>query len=148
MQDHLINILYVEDDEIETFWVKRSFEIMKIANPLFIATNGAQALDLLRGTNGTKRMESLPGVILLDLYMPIINGIEFLKILRADPILRILNVFVVSINHEDKELVESHGLHVSNYLQKSINVKRLMPAIAALNSSWILCDDLSVVQKN
>ncbi len=84
LEARVLNLLIVEDDEVDVMNVQRAFEKNKIANPLFIAGNGLEALELLRGGKIPKERR----IILLDLNMPKMNGIEFLKELRADDDLR------------------------------------------------------------
>ena len=86
----LLNILLVEDDVVDVMNVRRAFEKNKIANPLFVATNGLEALDVLRGK--AQEFPKERRLVLLDLNMPKMNGIEFLKELRADEALKSTSV--------------------------------------------------------
>ena len=81
MSDRMLNILLVEDDEVDVMNVRRAFERNNVSNPLYVAGNGLEALEMLR--DGTVPRERR--LILLDLNMPKMNGIEFLQALRADP---------------------------------------------------------------
>ena len=81
LQDKPIQILLVEDDQVDIMNVKRAFSKKGIANPLHIASNGLEALDMLRGPNA---LDPLPQIILLDINMPKMNGLEFLRELRND----------------------------------------------------------------
>src|SRR5688572_1957253 len=93
MDDRRLNILLVEDDELDVMNVQRAFKKNNVVNPLYVAGNGVEALEMLRG----QRQPSLPRerrLILLDLNMPKMGGIEFLKELRADPDLRSATVVV------------------------------------------------------
>ena len=75
--DASIHILLVDDDEVDVQDVQRTFKKNKIANPLYVATNGWEALSMLRGDNGYSKLSPLPKIILLDINMPKMNGIEF-----------------------------------------------------------------------
>lgn len=95
--DSTINILLVEDDEVDILNVKRAFKKNGITNPLYFASNGLEALDMLRGTDTQSTI--VPAhrrLILLDLNMPRMNGIEFLQALRADPNLKSIPVVVLT----------------------------------------------------
>ena len=82
MSERVLNILLVEDDEVDVMNVKRAFERNNVSNPLFVAGNGLEGLEVLRGDKMPKERR----LVLLDLNMPKMNGIEFLQALRADPL--------------------------------------------------------------
>ena len=90
-----VNILLVEDDEVDVMAVKRALKTLKIANPFFRAADGIEALEMLRGTGGKKQLPS-PYIVLLDLNMPRMDGLEFLDELRQDPALHRSVVFVMT----------------------------------------------------
>src|ERR1700685_2147108 len=96
MEPVLVNIMLVEDDDIDIMSMKRSFKKNNIQNPLFIANDGVEALDMLRGTNGVEKIVPTPKIIITDINMPKMNGHEFLKELRADKELRAISVFVLT----------------------------------------------------
>ncbi len=81
MSDNVLNILLVEDDEVDVMNIRRAFKKGNIANPLYVAGNGLEALEMLR----REQIPSSRRLVLLDLNMPRMNGIEFLRALRADP---------------------------------------------------------------
>ncbi len=137
-QNNLINILLVEDDEVDVMNVKRAFTKNNITNPLYVAGNGLEALDLLRG-DGPNRMPA-PRIILLDLNMPRMGGIEFLRELRADPELRGTSVFVMTTSNEDKDKVDAYNLNVAGYILKPLSLDKFVQAMAALRSYWQLCE--------
>ena len=141
MEDRTINILLVEDDEVDIMNVKRAFKKSNITNPLYIANNGLQALSLLRSQNGqpavvpTKRR-----LILLDLNMPKMNGLEFLHELRADPNLQGIPVIVLTTSDEDKDKVEAYQLNVAGYILKPVTFSKFAEVITTLNKYWTLCE--------
>ncbi len=92
MAERVLNILLVEDDEVDVMNVRRAFERNNVSNPLYVAGNGLEALDMLRGNEIPNERR----LILLDLNMPKMNGIEFLQALRADPELASLPVVVLT----------------------------------------------------
>lgn len=108
MTPKFINVLLVEDDDLDVMNVHRAFKKNNIGNPLFIAGNGVEALEMLRGKDGAPpAVPEERRIILLDLNMPKMGGIEFLRELRADPDLRPLPVIVLTTSDEDRDKVEA-----------------------------------------
>ncbi|MDP2187834.1 MAG: response regulator [Sphingobacteriaceae bacterium] len=118
----LINILLVEDDEVDVMNIKRAFKKNNITNPLFRAINGLEALAMLRGEDGVDPIVPLPKIILLDLNMPKMGGIEFLKVLRTDERLAGISVFVMTTSNEDRDKVEAYKLNVAGYILKPLSM--------------------------
>ncbi len=140
MPENLINILLVEDDEVDIMNVKRAFMKNKITNPLFIARNGIEGLDFLRGNNNTPAINPLPKIILLDINMPKMGGLEFLAELRKDPKLHPINVFVLTTSNEESDKITAYDLNVAGYIIKPIFFENFVNAVATLNSYWQLCE--------
>lgn len=131
-----LNILLVEDDEVDVMNVQRSFKKNNISNPLFVAGNGVEALEMLR--NGS--VPSQNRLILLDINMPKMNGIEFLRVLRADPALRASPVVVLTTSNDDKDRMESFQLNVAGYLLKPVTFSSFVELMLALNKYWMLVE--------
>jgi CheY-like chemotaxis protein len=131
-----LNILLVEDDEVDVMNVKRAFKKNNIANPLFVAGNGLEALDVLRG--GTFPQDRR--LILLDLNMPLMTGIEFLRELRADEVLRLTPVVVLTTSDDERDRVEAYNLNVAGYILKPVTFSNFCEAMAALNKYWTLVE--------
>ena len=114
MEPRPLHILLVEDDELDVMNVQRAFRKNNISNPLYVAGNGVEALEMLRGTGpGTPDRPRLPDtrrIILLDLNMPRMGGIEFLRELRADPALAPTTVIVLTTSDEERDKVEAYQL--------------------------------------
>ncbi len=137
----MINILLVEDDEVDVMNVKRAFKKVNITNPLHVATNGIEALAMLRSSNGTPpKVPANRRLILLDLNMPKMGGIEFLQELRADPQLRPTPVVVMTTSNQDKDRVEAYNLNVAGYLLKPVTFNNFIELMATLNKYWTLCE--------
>lgn len=132
-----ISILLVEDDEIDILNVKRAFSKNKILNPLLVAKNGADAITLLEEISNTKN-GILPKVILLDINMPVINGIEFLQHIRKDERFKSLSVFVMTTSNEDSDKIEAYRLNVAGYIVKPLSFDKFMQAIKTLENYWNL----------
>ncbi|MBE8728191.1 response regulator [Flavobacterium hungaricum] len=111
------NILLVEDDELDTISVQRSLKKLEIQYLLHTAYNGIEALKLLREGENPLR----PDVIFLDINMPRMNGIEFLKILRNDPDLKDFKVFIMTTSSESSDRATAEELGISGYIIKPLN---------------------------
>ncbi|MHA3789212.1 response regulator [Flavobacterium hauense] len=115
MEKH--TILLVEDDELDVISVERSLKKIENEYNLYTAYNGIEALDILKKMNAN----ALPDVILLDLNMPKMNGLEFLRIIRADELLKDIKVFVMTTSSESSERAEAEELGISGYIIKPLN---------------------------
>ncbi|WP_327321096.1 response regulator [Gloeocapsopsis dulcis] len=136
----MTNILLVEDDEVDVMNVKRAFKKNNITNPLYIAANGLEALAMLRGENNDCQIPRERRLVLLDLNMPKMNGIEFLRELRADPELRFTPVIVLTTSNEDRDKVEVYNLNVAGYILKPVTFANFVEAVATLNKYWTLSE--------
>lgn len=132
-----LTILLVEDDEVDIMNVKRAFKKNNISNPLLVAHNGIEALEVLRSTDSDSPK---PKIILLDLNMPRMGGIEFLKEIRQDPALSKLSVFVMTTSNEDGDKIDAYNLNVAGYILKPLSMDRFIAAVSTLKSYWTLCE--------
>lgn len=135
MDPKMLHILLVDDDDVDVMNVQRAFKRNNILNPLFVANDGLEALDLLRG----KASETIPGerrLILLDLNMPRMNGLEFLRELRDDPNLRHLTVVVLTTSDDERDKIEAYNLNVAGYILKPVTFGAFVEAMSALNKYW------------
>src|SRR5690606_38990460 len=126
--------LLVEDDEIDVMTVRRAFRQNHISNPLVVANDGIEALELLRRGDLPKGRR----IILLDLNMPRMNGIEFLQELRKDPELASIPVVVLTTSNDDHDKVKAYDLHVAGYLVKPVTFTNFCDLMVALNKYWSL----------
>jgi len=136
MSDRTLNILLVEDDEVDVMNVRRAFERNNVSNPLYVAGNGIEALEMLR--NGTVPSERR--LILLDLNMPKMNGIEFLQALRADPELSSAPVVVLTTSNDDQDKIDAYNLNVAGYLLKPVTFSNFCERMTTLNKYWTLVE--------
>jgi CheY-like chemotaxis protein len=134
--EKLLNILLVEDDEVDVMNVRRAFEKNRITNPLFVATNGVDALEQLRGGKIPKDRR----IVLLDLNMPQMNGIEFLREIRKDSQLNLLPVVVLTTSNDERDRIEAYNLNVAGYLLKPVTFSNFCDVMAALNKYWALVE--------
>lgn len=135
----LVNILLVEDDEVDIMNVQRAFKKNNISNPLFIARNGLEAIDALKGNNPALVVPS-PRIILLDINMPKMGGIEFLSEIRKNPELRSTSVFVMTTSNEESDKIAAYDLNVAGYILKPLSFEGFTSAVAILNHYWHLCE--------
>jgi len=117
MTNETVTVLLVEDDDIDAETVIRSFNKLKIGNPVRHARDGEEALDILRGANGSEPIEG-PFIILLDLNMPRLDGHEFLTELRNDPELNQAVVFVLTTSKADEDRHKAYKMNVAGYIVK------------------------------
>ncbi|MBL7929762.1 MAG: response regulator [Bacteroidia bacterium] len=140
MNNKLYNILLVDDDQVDVMNVQRAFKKNNIQNPLHVANNGMDAFDLLRGTEGRQKIIPTPRLILLDINMPRMNGIEFLRELRKDPVLRFISVIIMTTSNDDKDKFEAYNLNVAGYIVKPVSFEKFVNAVSVLNTYWQLCE--------
>jgi CheY-like chemotaxis protein len=127
-----VTFLLVEDDDLDVRVIEEAFEQQKITNSIVRATNGVEALEILRGEGGRDRIPR-PYLILLDLKMPQMNGLEFLDQLRNDPELEDAIVFVLTTSDDDKDKTAAYKKHVAGYLLKQDVGDEFMDAVKMLD---------------
>jgi CheY-like chemotaxis protein len=113
-----LNILLIDDDDVDTKALERAFRKAKIANSITRAIDGIEALEMLRGAAGETK-PPLPRILLVDLNMPRMNGIEFVKALRADKELHRSLVFILTTSKRDEDKTAAYDLHVAGYVAKA-----------------------------
>jgi len=138
MEHKMLNILLVDDDDVDVMNVQRAFKKNNILNPLSVASNGVEALALLRGANGNPPLPKERRLILLDLNMPRMNGIEFLRELRADAELSAITVIVLTTSDDERDKVEAYKLNVAGYILKPVTFMAFVEAMATLNKYWAI----------
>jgi CheY-like chemotaxis protein len=132
----MLNILLVEDDMVDVMNVRRAFERNRIINPLHVAQNGVEALQALR----SGQVPADRRLVLLDLNMPRMNGIEFLRHVRSDPDLNLIPVVVLTTSTDEKDKLEAYNLNVAGYLVKPVTFVDFVELMATLNKYWSLVE--------
>src|SRR5580658_1909758 len=127
----IFSILLVEDDIVDVMSVKRALRDLSVVSPLEVAGNGEEALTRLR-----KLELPLPGIILLDLNMPRMNGIDFLKILKADEKLRRIPVVVLTTSKEEQDRMESFNLSAAGYMIKPVEYAGFVEIVRTIQHYW------------
>ena len=134
--DKTLNILLVEDDQVDVMNVRRAFAKNRLAKPLYVAANGLEALDMLRG--GAVPDERR--IVLLDLNMPKMNGLEFLRELRADVALQATPVIVLTTSNDERDKIDAYNLNVAGYLVKPVTFESFVDVMAIVNKYWTLVE--------
>lgn len=139
-----VPILVVEDDEVDLGDILRAFKKNRITNPVYVASNGEEALAFLRheGQYSDREDNTLPGIILLDINMPIMNGIEFLRIIKADNEFKKIPVIVLTTSKEDNDRLESFRLSVAGYIIKPVDFEKFVEAVKTFELYWTLSEML------
>ena len=128
-------ILLAEDNDVDSEAVRRAFKELKVTNPLIVAKNGEEALAHLRSPANAK-----PCLILLDLKMPKMDGIEFLRVVKKDELLKIFPVVVLTTSKEEQDKVESFRLSVAGYMLKAVDYKQFVEVVKTINLYWTLSE--------
>lgn len=131
-----IGILLVEDDQVDVMNVRRAFEKNRITNTLWVARDGVEALEMLeRGDVPNERL-----LVLLDLNMPRMNGIELLREIRSRDTLRHLPVVVLTTSDDERDRIDAYNLNVAGYILKPVTFFNFVEAMATLNKYWTLVE--------
>ena len=136
MNSSSLNILLVEDDDVDVMNVKRAFDKNHITNPLYVAGNGLEALEKLRSGEIPQGRR----LVLLDLNMPKMNGIEFLRELRSDPALAPTPVVVLTTSNNDRDKIDAFNFNVAGYLVKPVTFAEFSELMVTLNKYWTLVE--------
>jgi len=131
----MVNLLLVEDDEVDIQGMKRAFAKSRIGNPITVARDGIEALEFLRGENGRPKLPK-PHLILLDLNMPRMNGLEFLEVIRADEDLKRSVVFMITTSKAEEDKTRAYDQHVAGYIVKQDPANTFMQAVALMEHYW------------
>ena len=131
-----LNILLVEDDEVDVENVRRAFKRANISSPLWVASDGEEALRILRSSDFPRRRR----LVLLDLNLPKMSGIELLRELRKDPSLHAQSVVVLTTSNEERDRDEAFELNVAGYLLKPIAFQKLVEMMSTLHHYWSLVE--------
>lgn len=132
-------ILLVEDNDDDAELTAMAFRAAKIANPLLRIRDGVEALDYLfaRGEHAARRRADMPAIVLLDLNLPRLGGLEVLAALRADQHTKRLPVVVLTSSTEDQDRLAAYDQHANSYVQKPIDYDEFVVAAQQLGSYWM-----------
>jgi len=133
-------ILVVDDDDVDTALIRRAFKQNGFTNPLQTARHGEEALDILRRALAPGASErDVPGLILLDLNMPVLNGVELIRQLKSHPELRSIPVVVLTTSDAEADLAETYRLGIAGYIVKPLEFSKFVDAVQTLGYYWSMC---------
>jgi CheY-like chemotaxis protein len=139
MPKPVVNVLLVEDDDVESESMQRAFDKLNIANAITVAGDGYEALNILRGEGGYDRLPQ-PYIILLDINMPRMNGIEFLHALRQDAKLKSSVVFVLTTSDNQEDMVAAYDEHAAGYFLKKKAGQEFLVLPELIENYWQMAE--------
>lgn len=143
-----LEILLVEDNPADAELTIRALKKHRLANHLIHVTDGQQALDFLFGKGPYEGRDVMhqPKVVLLDLKLPKVGGIEVLRQLRADPRTKLVPVVVLTSSHEDQDVIETYNLGANSYIVKPVEFENFSQAVSNMGMYWLLLNEPPVRQ--
>jgi len=140
MEGSPITILLVEDEEAHATIVKRNFKDLNLANKINHVTDGQAALDYLyqRNTYSAPLSSPRPELILLDLRLPKIDGLEVLKIIKTDPELMRIPVVIMTTSSAEKDITQAYDNYANSYLVKPLDLQQFMPMLESIGFYWLI----------
>jgi CheY-like chemotaxis protein len=140
MTDHgegqAMHVLLVEDDPGDVLMTREAFEHYKLRNVLDVVTDGEQALQFLR-RSGDYADAPRPGLILLDLNLPRLDGLEVLAEIKADPVLKVIPVVILTTSQAQQDVLRSYALHANAYVSKPVDFEGFMEAIRQIDNFFV-----------
>ena len=136
----MVEILLVEDNLSDAELAIRSLKKSKLANKIIHVKDGKEALDFIAAKNdySSRNVENVPNVVLLDLKLPKVDGLEVLKILKADERTKAIPVVVLTSSKEERDIVESYRLGVNSYIVKPVDFDKFSEAVIEIGHYWVL----------
>lgn len=141
-------ILLVEDNPDDEMLTRRALQQNKIMNQIVVARDGVEALDYLfcEGVHASRNERVMPAMILLDLKLPRLNGLEVLERLRADPRTELLPVIILTSSKEEHDLVQGYKLHANSYIRKPVDFAQFVDAVKQLGMYWLVLNEAPPVR--
>jgi two-component system response regulator len=138
-----VDILLVEDNPADVELTLRALRKANLANPIHVAADGAEALDYLFGTGKDEAKSDArhPRVVILDLKLPKVSGLEVLRRIKADPATRTIPVVVLSSSREAPDVKEAYALGVNSYIVKPVDFEKFVEAVGTLGMYWLLLNE-------
>ena len=147
-ENQLLTILMVDDDPDDRLLFKEACEEVRLRNPLDFLENGEQLVDYLkrRGNYADREGAPFPGIILLDLNMPLKDGREALEEIKADAELRHIPIIVLTTSKDEDDILSSYGLGASSYIVKPISLDRLMRVVNSIGEYWVQIVEVPTIE--
>ena len=140
MTENMVEILLVEDNASDVELTLHALQRYNLANRMHVVRNGAEALEFIFGTGAYAQRSIAPGpkVILLDLKLPLVDGLEVLQRIKGDPRTRMIPVVVLTSSREERDIVESCRLGANSYITKPVDFEQFTEAVRTLGMYWVL----------
>jgi two-component system, response regulator len=142
-QPHEVEILLVEDNPADVELTLRALRRHHLANRVVVTTDGEEALDFIfaRGPHHRRRGKRPPRVILLDLKLPKIDGVDVLRAIKSDHEARLIPVVVLTSSREERDIIETYRLGVNSYIVKPVDFNKFVEAVGAIGFYWLLLNE-------
>ena len=140
MNVEAIDLLLVEDNADDVELTVRALKKHNLANNIFVVRDGAEALDFIfaTGSYSDRRVEDPPRVVLLDLKLPKVDGLEVLRRMKADERTKVIPVVVLTSSEEERDVIESYRLGVNSYMVKPVDFDKFLTSVSELGCYWLL----------
>ena len=139
-------ILLVEDNLDDVELTRLALEENNIANALVVAHDGVEALEILAGNAASGEEDDLPAVILLDLKLPKVDGMEVLRSIRSDERLKLIPVVILTSSDEERDLIDTYKLGANSYIKKPVQFTEFLTAMGHLGFYWLLLNRIPHVK--
>jgi two-component system response regulator len=145
--DKIIEILLVEDNAEDAELTIRALKKNNLANHIVHVSDGEAALDFIfaRGAYSSRQVINVPRIILLDLKLPKVDGLEVLKAVKSDPRTKLIPVTVLTSSQEEKDIVECYRLGVNSYITKPVDFEKFIAAVNTLGLYWLLLNQPPII---
>ncbi|MBI3914594.1 MAG: response regulator [Chloroflexi bacterium] len=147
MSENRVEILLVEDNPNDVELTLHAFKKNNLTNPIHVARDGAEALDFLfaRGAYTDRDVNHIPKVILLDIKLPKVDGLEVLKQIKADARTRLIPVVILTSSHEERDVVEGYKLGANSYIVKPVDFQQFSESVRQVGLYWALLNQPPVI---
>lgn len=142
--DESVDVLLVEDNPQDAELTQRALQKHNLANKLFTVEDGQEAIEFIfgRGTYSDRSVNRPPKIILLDIKLPKVDGLEVLRVIKGDDRTKHIPVIVLTSSREEKDIIESYKLGVNSYICKPVEFNEFIDAVAQLGLYWLILNEI------